>query len=116
MKFNISEIRIPKVKMPEHGIPKISIPKLHRKAGQPEPAEDEISESAGSETCADDILGRSEAAGTQEPEQDSSPRPQEKVKSYGMVISEDQLRMVWAAEIGFSLLAVFASVLIAIAS
>ena len=41
---------------------------------------------------------------------------QSKPKSYGMVISEDQLRMVWAGEIGFSLLIVLSSVLIAIAS
>ncbi len=82
-------------------IPKINIPKPRGKAERAAPA-------------ADDIPDEPEYAS--EVEAEPAPKPQEKVKSYGMVISEDQLRMVWAGEIGFSLLMVFASVLIAIAS
>ena len=95
MKLNIPEIKIPKVKMP-----KVNIPKPRRRAEHAAPAPDDIPD---------------ELEYTSGAEAEPVQRPQEKIKSYGMVISEDQLRMVWAGEIGFSLLIVFASVLIAIA-
>lgn len=82
-------------------MPKVNIPKPRRRAGHAAPAPDDTLDEL------DEYTSGAEA--------DPAPRPQEKVKSYGMVISEDQLRMVWAGEIGFSLLMVFASVLIAIA-
>lgn len=108
-----------KFKIPEIKIPKVNIPKLHLKAEDDEhisyeevtPAQDtegvDGSDSVDNEVC--DELDAAEAPAAE-------PQPQSKPKSYGMVISEDQLRMVWAGEIGFSLLIVLASVLIAIVS
>lgn len=94
-------------------IPEIKIPKLRRKENEPEPAFDEDHSFPGGE-AAEDVLD--ELKETDIPSDEPEPQPREKPKGYGMVISEDQLRMVWAGEIGFSLLIVFASVLIAIAS
>lgn len=94
-------------------IPEIKIPKLRRKENEPEPAFDEDHSFPGGE-AAEDVLD--ELKETDIPSDEPEPQPREKPKSYGMVISEDQLRMVWAGEIGFSLLIVLASVLIAIAS
>lgn len=112
MKLNIPEIKIPKVDMPKVKIPRVNISKLHRKNENDEPETDADSASFDDEAAADDIFEGSEDTAVQEP----AAQIHEKAKSYGMVISEDQLRMVWAGEIGFSLLIVFASVLIAIAS
>lgn len=92
-------------------IPEIKIPKLRRKEN--EPAFDEDHSFPGGE-AAEDVLD--ELKETDIPSDDPEPQPREKPKGYGMVISEDQLRTVWAGEIGFSLLIVLASVLIAIAS
>ncbi len=132
--IKIPEVRIPKVKLPKGGIPKINIPKLRRNDTHDEPASEEAFEPLDDEDVSSDISDELEdeaavsdipdepaedmdAAGIEtDAEAAAQPKPQEKVKSYGMVISEDQLRMVWAGEIGFSLLIVFASVLIAIAS
>lgn len=102
-----------KFKIPEIKIPKVNIPKLRRGADEAEPIVDEEAPIPDNE-AAEDVLDELEEAEAQE--DDPAPAPQEKPKGYGMVISEDQLRMVWAGEIGFSLLIVFASVLIAIAS
>ena len=100
-----------KFKIPEIKIPKVGIGRQRRENENDEqvsyeevdPAVEEDSGEVLDET-EDEIASEEEA------------KPQEKPKSYGMVISEDQLRMVWAGEIGFSLLIVLASVLIAIAS
>lgn len=92
-------------------IPEIKIPKLHRKEN--EPAFDE-EYPVPDEEADEDVPGELEETEIQE--DDPEPQPREKPKGYGMVISEDQLRMVWAGEIGFSLLIVLASVLIAIVS
>lgn len=92
-------------------IPEIKIPKLHR--NENEPAFDEDYSVPGGE-AAEDVLDELEETEVQEDE--PAPAPREKPKGYGMVISEDQLRTVWAGEIGFSLLIVLASVLIAIVS
>lgn len=92
-------------------IPEIKIPKLRRKEN--EPAFDEDHSSPGGE-AAEDVLD--ELKETDIPSDEPEPQPREKPKGYGMVISEDQLRTVWAGEIGFSLLIVLASVLIAIVS
>lgn len=94
-------------------IPEIKIPKLRRKENEPEPAFDEDHSFPGGE-AAEDVLD--ELKETDIPSDEPEPQPREKPKGYGMVISEDQLRTVWAGEIGFSLLIVLASVLIAIAS
>lgn len=94
-------------------IPEIKIPKLRRKENEPEPAFDENYSFPGGE-AAEDVLD--ELKETDIPSDEPEPQPREKPKGYGMVISEDQLRMVWAGEIGFSLLIVLASVLIAIVS
>lgn len=94
-------------------IPEIKIPKLRRKENEPEPAFDEEYSFPGGEDS-EDVLN--ELKETDVPSDEPEPQPREKPKGYGMVISEDQLRMVWAGEIGFSLLIVLASVLIAIAS
>lgn len=94
-------------------IPEIKIPKLRRKENEPEPAFDEDHSFPGGE-AAEDVLD--ELKETDIPSDEPEPQPREKPKGYGMVISEDQLRMVWAGEIGFSLLIVLASVLIAIVS
>lgn len=94
-------------------IPEIKIPKLRRKENEPEQAFDEDHSFPGGE-AAEDVLD--ELKETDIPSDEPEPQPREKPKGYGMVISEDQLRMVWAGEIGFSLLIVLASVLIAIAS
>lgn len=94
-------------------IPEIKIPKLRRKENEPEPAFDE-NYSVPDEEADEDVLD--ELKETDVPSDEPEPQPREKPKGYGMVISEDQLRMVWAGEIGFSLLIVLASVLIAIAS
>lgn len=94
-------------------IPEIKIPKLRRKENEPEPAFDEEYSFPGGE-AAEDVLD--ELKETDIPSDEPEPQPREKPKGYGMVISEDQLRMVWAGEIGFSLLIVLASVLIAIVS
>lgn len=94
-------------------IPEIKIPKLRRKKNEPESAFDEDYSFPGGED-AEDVLN--ELKETDVPLDEHEPQPREKPKGYGMVISEDQLRMVWAGEIGFSLLIVLASVLIAIAS
>ncbi len=102
-----------KFKIPEIKIPKVNIPKLRRGEDKAEPMADEEA-SIPDDEAVEDVLDELEEAEAQEDE--PAPAPQEKTKSYGMVISEDQLRMVWAGEIGFSLLIVFASVLIAIAS
>ena len=102
-----------KFKIPEIKIPKVNIPKLRRGEDKAEPMADEEYPIPDDEAV-EDVLDELEEAEAQEDE--PAPAPQEKPKSYGMVISEDQLRMVWAGEIGFSLLIVFASVLIAIAS
>ncbi len=112
MKLNFPEIKIPKVDMPKVKIPRVNISKLHRKKENDGPETDADFASFDDEAAADDISEGSEDAAVQEP----AAQIHEKIKSYGMVISEDQLRMVWAGEIGFSLLIVFASVLIAIAS
>lgn len=111
-----------KFKIPEIKIPKVSIPKLHRKAEDEEqisyeevdPEQD--GEGVDNSNAADnEVFDELDAAEAPE-EATAEPQPQNKPKSYGMVISEDQLRMVWAGEIGFSLLIALASVLIAIAS
>lgn len=94
-------------------IPEIKIPKLRRKENEPEPAFDEDHSFPGGE-AAEDVLD--ELKETDIPSDGPEPQPREKPKGYGMVISEDQLRTVWAGEIGFSLLIVLASVLIAIVS
>ena len=94
-------------------IPEIKIPKLRRKENEPEPAFDENHSFPGGE-AAEDVLD--ELKETDIPSDEPEPQPREKPKGYGMVISEDQLRTVWAGEIGFSLLIVLASVLIAIVS
>ncbi len=94
-------------------IPEIKIPKLRRKENEPEPAFDEDHSFPGGE-AAEDVLD--ELKETDVPSDEPEPQPREKPKGYGMVISEDQLRTVWAGEIGFSLLIVLASVLIAIVS
>lgn len=94
-------------------IPEIKIPKLRRKENEPEPAFDEDHSFPGGE-AAEDVLD--ELKETDVPSDEPEPQPRERPKGYGMVISEDQLRTVWAGEIGFSLLIVLASVLIAIAS
>lgn len=94
-------------------IPEIKIPKLRRKENEPQPAFDEDYSFPGGEADEDVLDGLNE---TDVPSDEPEPQPREKPKGYGMVISEDQLRMVWAGEIGFSLLIVLASVLIAIAS
>ena len=94
-------------------IPEIKIPKLRRKKNEPEPAFDEDYSFPGGED-AEDVLN--ELKETDVPSDEPEPQPREKPKGYGMVISEDQLRTVWAGEIGFSLLIVLASVLIAIVS
>lgn len=94
-------------------IPEIKILKLRRKENEPEPAFDEDHSFPGGE-AAEDVLD--ELKETDIPSDEPEPQPREKPKGYGMVISEDQLRTVWAGEIGFSLLIVLASVLIAIAS
>lgn len=92
-------------------IPEIKIPKLHRKEN--EPAFDE-EYPVPDEEADEDVLD--ELKETDIPSDEPEPQPREKPKGYGMVISEDQFRTVWAGEIGFSLLIVLASVLIAIAS
>ena len=102
-----------KFKIPEIKIPKVNIPKLRRDEEDSEPIADEEYPVPDDE-AAEDVLNELEE--TEAREDEPAPAPQEKPKGYGMVISEDQLRMVWAGEIGFSLLIVFASVLIAIAS
>ena len=102
-----------KFKIPEIKIPKVNIPKLRRDENKTEPIVDEDAPVPDDE-AAEYILDELEE--TEEQADEPAPAPQEKPKSYGMVISEDQLRMVWAGEIGFSLLIVLASVLIAIAS
>lgn len=94
-------------------IPEIKIPKLRRKENEPELAFDEDHSFPGGE-AAEDVLD--ELKETDVPSDEPEPQPREKPKGYGMVISEDQLRTVWAGEIGFSLLIVLASVLIAIVS
>lgn len=94
-------------------IPEIKIPKLRRKENEPEPAFDDDHSFPGGED-AEDVLD--ELKETDIPSDEPEPQPREKPKGYGMVISEDQLRTVWAGEIGFSLLIVLASVLIAIVS
>lgn len=94
-------------------IPEIKIPKLRRKENEPQPAFDEDHSFPGGE-AAEDVLD--ELKETDVPSDEPEPQPREKPKGYGMVISEDQLRTVWAGEIGFSLLIVLASVLIAIVS
>lgn len=94
-------------------IPEIKIPTLRRKENEPEPAFDEDHSFPGGE-AAEDVLD--ELKETDIPSDEPEPQPREKPKGYGMVISEDQLRTVWAGEIGFSLLIVLASVLIAIVS
>lgn len=101
-----------KFKIPEIKIPKAAIGRHHRENENDEPVSyeevDPAAEEDGGEVLdeLEDVL----------PSEEESKPPQEKPKSYGMVISEDQLRMVWAGEIGFSLLIVLASVLISIAS
>lgn len=102
-----------KFKIPEIKIPKVTIPKLRRDKEDAKPIVDEEAPIPDNE-APEGVLDELEE--TEAQEDDPAPAPQEKLKSYGMVISEDQLRMVWAGEIGFSLLIVFASVLIAIAS
>lgn len=105
MKFKIPEIKIPKVGIPRSG-------------GKAEDEESVSYEEAAPdvETDADGSEVLDELESTPEADEESESRPKEKPKSYGMVISEDQLRMIWAGEIGFSLLIVLASVLIAIAN
>lgn len=112
-----------KFKIPEIKIPKVSIPKLHRKAEDDEQIsyEEVDPEQNGegvddSNTADNEVFDELDSAEAPEEAPAAEPQPQNKPKSYGMVISEDQLRMVWAGEIGFSLLIVLASVLIAIAS
>ena len=102
-----------KFKIPEIKIPKVNLPKLRRGEGRAEPMSDDEYSVSDDETS-DDVLDELEEA--EAPNVEPAPSPQEKPTSYGMVISEDQLRMVWAGEIGFSLLIVLASVLIAIVS
>lgn len=112
-----------KFKIPEIKIPKVNIPKLHLKAEDDEhisyeevtPAQDTEGVD-GSDSVDSEVFDDLDAAEAPEEAPAAEPQPQSKPKSYGMVISEDQLRMVWAGEIGFSLLIVLASVLIAIAS
>ena len=112
-----------KFKIPEIKIPKVNIPKLHLKAEDDEhisyeevdPEQD--GEAVYDSTAVDnEVFDELDAAEAPAEAPAAEPQPQSKPKSYGMVISEDQLRMVWAGEIGFSLLIVLASVLIAIAS
>lgn len=112
-----------KFKIPEIKIPKVSIPKLHRKAEDDEQISyeevdpEQNGEGVDDSNAADnEVFDELDSAETPEEAPAAEPQPQNKPKSYGMVISEDQLRMVWAGEIGFSLLIVLASVLIAIAS
>ena len=122
--IKIPEVKIPKLKLPKGGLPKLNIPRIRRKLKEDEPETDEAFSGIpdDEEPVFDDIpdepsdADAAEDVSEEAAEDTAEPKPQKKVKSYGMVISEDQLRMVWAGEIGFSLLAVFAAVLIAIAS
>ena len=102
-----------KFKIPEIKIPKVNFPKLRRDEAEDEPIVEDDASVPGCEAV-EDVLNELEE--TEAREDEPAPAPHEKPKGYGMVISEDQLRMVWAGEIGFSLLMVLASVLIAIAS
>ncbi len=118
--IKIPEVKMPKVKLPKGGLPKVNIPKLRRKDEYDGSAADEELAAFDDEPAADDISDEPEYAvefeSEAETETEPAPKSHEKVKGYGMVISEEQLRMVWAGEIGFSLLIVFASILIAIAN
>ena len=106
-----------KFKIPEIKIPKVSIPKLHRKAEDDEQISyEEVDPEQNGEGIDDSNAADNEVFDELDSAEAPEEAPQNKPKSYGMVISEDQLRMVWAGEIGFSLLIVLASVLIAIAS
>lgn len=112
-----------KFKIPEIKIPKVNIPKLHLKAEDDEQISYEEVTTAqdtegvdGSDSVDNEVFDELDSAEASEEAPAAEPQPQNKPKSYGMVISEDQLRMVWAGEIGFSLLIVLASVLIAIVS
>lgn len=81
---------------------KFKIPEIRRRHS--------VQDARGGEYSAEEVLDELESATEETPV--SEPEP-EKVKSYGMVISEAQLRMIWAGEIGFSLLIVFAALVIA---
>ena len=106
-----------KFKIPEIKIPKVNIPKLHLKAEDDEHISyEEVTPAQDTEGVDGSDFDELDAAEAPEEAPAAEPQPQSKPKSYGMVISEDQLRMVWAGEIGFSLLIVLSSVLIAIVS
>lgn len=78
---------------------KFSIPKIRRE-----------SEVSAAEMTDEEVLDELESATAETPVAEPE---HESVKSYGMVISESQLRMIWAGEIGFSLLAVLIALIAA---
>lgn len=78
---------------------KLKIPGIKRES-------EENPEEMTDDEVLDELESTTEETPIAEPEHES-------VKSYGMVISESQLRMIWAGEIGFSLLAVLIALIAA---
>lgn len=68
-------------------------------------------EAVPEEMTDEEVLDELEIATEETPVAESE---HESVKNYGMVISESQLRMIWAGEIGFSLLAVLIALIAAV--
>ena len=114
MKFNLPNIKMPDISL---SLPHITLPKFDFRK---KPVSSRVDDDSTNDIPEDDntyVEETSDIDETSDADEECEPAaPESKPKSCGIVVSEDQLRVVWAGEIGFSLLIVFAAVLVAIAS
>lgn len=94
-------------------IPEIKIPKLGRKKAAAPEEESPNEELPDEEVSYDEYDAHDEAGETAEQEEVAAPR---EAQGGGLVISESQLRMIWAGEIVFAITMVVASFIIAFAN
>ena len=114
MKFNLPNIKIPDISL---SLPHITLPKFDFRRKSVSSRVDDDSANNIPEDDNTYVEETSDIDETSDADEECEPAaPESKPKSYGIEVSEDQLRVVWAGEIGFSLLIVFAAVLVAIAS
>ena len=97
-------------------IPEIKIPKLGRKKSAAPDEESPNEELPDEEVSYDEYDARDEARETPEQENTEDTAAPREAQGGGLVISESQLRMIWAGEIVFAITMVVASFIIAFAN
>ena len=97
-------------------IPEIKIPKLGRKKSAAPDEESTNEELPDEEVSYDEYDAHDEAEETAEQENTEEVAAPREAQGGGLVISESQLRMIWAGEIVFAITMVVASFIIAFAN